>query len=256
MIARADPVFRAHYNGAESVDRAGEAPLSAFDVAKRACTDPSHGSCGDCLKALWNHGALFGKPAGGGCALCRMMQLTIFMRRGLNVRASFAEFDALLRANLDHVVRTVDARHLVSFATNYAEHSADAAERGAAATLSVYNMMEKVAVSRRPSPGVLPKTTDAPGIPDATFVQEASYGSPVTNFTMYDWKRGDAMGRCVDIVLGAHRESAVARRLLASCLAWSMLYGESTLVGTLAAKAGESRWRKRVVRAYLYPDAI
>jgi hypothetical protein len=49
------------------------------------------------------------------CALCRMMQLTISMRRGLSAEASFEEFDALLRANMDHVVRAVDARHLDSW---------------------------------------------------------------------------------------------------------------------------------------------
>jgi hypothetical protein len=248
-----DPVFRAHYTGAVTVAAGGSEPRSCFDVTKQGCTDDSHRSCGDCLKALWNHSALFRKKKGGGCTLSRIMQLTINMRRGIDADKSFTIFDRIMREHLDYVVRVVDARHLVSFATNYAVHSPNEAERGAAGTLVLYNMMEKVAVSTPRSKGVTPKTTDRAGVADATFFNEACYDKPESNFTMYDWRSGNAMGRCFDVVFGAAEGATVVRRMLASCVAWSALYGEATLAGKVATQAGEKEWIKRVTMVSLYP---
>nr|WRJ69794.1 hypothetical protein TetV2_00345 [Oceanusvirus sp.] len=245
-----DPVFRAHYHGVSSPTSAPSEPMSCFDLPKQGCVDPSHRSCGDCLKALWNHRALFNKKKGGGCALCRLMQLTINLRRRIDVDKSFAIFDRLIREHLDYVVRTVDARHLVSFATNYADHSKDPDERGAAGALVLYNMMEKIAVSAPKTNGVTPKNTDKGGIGDATFYNDGCYDRAVSNFTMYDWRSGNAMGRCFEVVFGCFEGAHVCKRLLASCVAWSVLYGEATLTGKVARKAGEKEWMQRVIRGY------
>lgn len=241
-----DAVFRYHYTG----DKRATEPKSSFLLEKVACSDPNHSSCGDCLKHMWNHAKIINAKRPSECMLCRAMQLTIRMRRNTQTEESFAEFEQIMGDHIDYIARVVDARHLNSFSINYAKHSKSASERACAAIAIMHNTAEKSAVSVPPSQGVLQKNTDRPGIADATFTLDGCYDSCFTNFTMYDWKRGDAIGKHIEVILDVLSPHAVVKKLVAACLAWSIIY-KNTNFGRLAKHGSEAKWKKDVFDAYL-----
>lgn len=241
-----DPVFRAHWLGVADASRTAE-PADSRAVPKMSCSDPRHGSCGDCLREVWYHDRIrLGKDA--RCGLCHAMRLTIAMRRRPDGTAKeFREFDAWVRSNMDYLCRAVDARHLVCFITNYATHGSGP-ERAAAATAVWMNMVEKVSTSAPPRTSVVPKKEGWP-VSDGRFVRELSFAHPATNFTMYNWNGGNAIVRTIEIVLDAMSEAPVVRRLTMAVLAWALLY-DVTNPGIMRRFGRDRTWIQKVVDAY------
>jgi hypothetical protein len=238
-----DPVFRAHWLGVVDASRIPN-PDSAFSVPKTSCDDPSHRSCGDCLRAVWYHDRI-AASSDRRCGLCRAMHLTICMRRRPDATAKeFAEFDAWVRENLDYLCRALDARHLVSFINNYATHGSGP-ERAAAATAAWMNLAEKVSTSAPPRTAVLPKVEGWP-VSDGRFVRERTFAHPASNFTMYNWNGGDAIGKSLDVVVSAMSESPVVLRLTMAVLAWAVLY-DCTNPGLMRRFSKEKSWIDKVL---------
>lgn len=241
-----DAVFRAHWLGVLDASKTSE-PATAFSVPKMACADPRHKSCGDCLRDLWYHDRIR-MTANQKCGLCRAMWLTIAMRRNpTGTDAEFREFDAWVRSNMDYLCRAVDARHMISFITNYATHGSGA-DRAAASTALWMNLVEKVSTSTPPRATVVPKREGWP-VSDGRFVKERTFAHPASNFTMYNWNGGDAIVNTVGIVLGAMRDAPVVRRLTMSVLAWAMLY-DTTNPGLMLRHGKDKSWATKVINAY------
>ena len=243
-----DPAFRAHWLGLDPARAAAAAePRDAFCAPKQACSNPAHASAGDCLVALWHHERIR-KGGEDRCGLCMAMRMTIRMRRGDKGREAFERFDAWMRENLDYVCRAVDARHLVCFITNYATHG-EGPERAAAAAAVWMNMAEKVTASTpERAKGVLAKVEGWP-VSDGRFVKDRTYAHIATNFTMFDWKRGDAMLRTVEVMHAAMRDAPVVRRLTFSVMAWSAVYG-GTAAGTVRRHGRVREWLDRILSWY------
>ncbi|AUF82326.1 hypothetical protein TetV_234 [Tetraselmis virus 1] len=248
MSDKRDPIFSTHYLGG-LVATQSEVISSARNIPKEACSVSTHKCCHDCLTRLWYHDYIVKKTESDSCVLSKLMKLTIFMRRNQNVESNFQLFDSLMKKHISYVCRVVDARHLVSFITNYAMHSQNPVERAAAGIAVCYNMMEKINVSSPHTPGTLTKNTDK-GVPDATFVRDGSFSKSCSNFTMYDWKKGNAMDRSMEIVLHSMKDTPIVKRLTMSCFAWGMQYPE-TLVGKMSKYGKEKKWKQMVVENYI-----
>lgn len=241
-----DPVFRAHWLGIPDGTAVRE-PRNAFMVPKMACADPRHASCGDCLRELWFHDKI-GASRHNKCGVCRAMGLTIAMRRRPNeTESEFKEFDAWMRANIDYVCRAVDARHLISFITNYATHGSGAERAGAPVALWM-NMVEKISTSTPVRGTVIPKV-EGWVVSDGRFVKEGTFVDPSTNFTMYNWNGGDAITNTVALIRGALRDAPLIARMTMAILGWAIMY-DVTNPGIMRKFSRDRSWIPEVISAY------